>query len=387
MILEFAVSGYRSLREIVFCLGQLNLVTGPNGSGKSSVYRALGLVADAANGRLSQTLSSEGGLQSTLWAGPESISQAMRLGETPVEGGPRKKSVSLRVGIIQDEYSYTVDLGMPTPSKSAFAFDPVIKRECLWRGPSMRPRDLCVDRRNGFIRTRKSGGTWQNVDVAIEGRNSLLTEYVDPMNAPELVMLREAIRSWRFYDHFRTDRSAPARQIQVGTFTPALSSDGSDLASALQTIREIGDDAALQAAIADAFPGSQLVIANHDSRLEVQLEQEGMLRPLRAAELSDGTLRFLLLAAALLSPRPPECMVLNEPETSLHPDLLPALGRLIAHYAKHQQVIVVTHAPALVNSLIELDQCVHFHLEKSFGATELVGVDSFDLPRWKWPAR
>jgi predicted ATPase len=60
------------------------------------------------------------------------------------------------------------------------------------------------------------------------------------------------------------------------------------------------------------------------------LRQHGLLRPLSASELSDGTLRFLLWTAALLTPRPPELMVLNEPETSLHPDFLPALARLIA---------------------------------------------------------
>ena len=56
------------------------------------------------------------------------------------------------------------------------------------------------------------------------------------------------------------------------------------------------------------------------------MQQHGLLRPLKAAELSDGTLRYLLWIAALLTPRPPGLLVLNEPETSLHPDLLPALA-------------------------------------------------------------
>ena len=112
-----------------------------------------------------------------------------------------------------------------------------------------------------------------------------------------------------------------------------------------------------------------------------------MLRPLRAAELSDGTLRFLFLAAALLTPQPPELMVLNEPETSLHPDLLPALGRLIIEYSRQNQILVVTHALPLIESLAAHDQCEHFQLEKMFGATKLVGVDEFDLPYWEWPKR
>ena len=71
------------------------------------------------------------------------------------------------------------------------------------------------------------------------------------------------------------------------------------------------------------------MLEGDDGRYELQLQQHGLLRPLSAAELSDGTLRYLLWRAALLTPRPPELMVLNEPETSLHPDLLPALARLI----------------------------------------------------------
>jgi len=199
--------------------------------------------------------------------------------------------------------------------------------------------------------------------------------------------LREQIRSWRFYDHFRTDVDAPARLPQIGTHTPILSNDGSDLAAALQTIREIGDAAALDAAIADAFPGSQVSVANIEARFEVVIEQRGLLRPLKAAELSDGTIRYLLWVAALLTPRPPELLVLNEPETSLHPDLLPALGRLIASAAERSQVFVVTHAPNLITTLEQRKDCNVIRLEKEFGETKIVDSDELDAPAWRWPAR
>ena len=149
-----------------------------------------------------------------------------------------------------------------------------------------------------------------------------------------------------------------------------------------------GYDIKLVEAIQDAFPGSRLEIqTSGDARFELFLYQDGMLRPLRGAELSDGTLRFLFLAAALLTPEPPELMVLNEPETSLHPDLLPALGRLIIEYSKHNQIFVVSHALSLIDTLVTHDQCEHFQLEKMFGATKLQGVNEFDLPHWEWPKR
>ena len=166
-----------------------------------------------------------------------------------------------------------------------------------------------------------------------------------------------------------------------------LAGDGGDLASALQTIREIGDVSALNAAIDNAFPGSRLHIETTPGKFEVMLEQPAMLRPLHSRELSDGTLRYLLLMAALLTPRPPGLMVVNEPETSLHPDLLPALANLLLHYGNQHQLIVVTHSPVILEGLRDHPQCVHCRLERAFGETEIIGVDPFDVPRWKWPSR
>ncbi|WP_254716426.1 AAA family ATPase [Actinomadura sp. WMMB 499] len=120
-------------------------------------------------------------------------------------------------------------------------------------------------------------------------------------------------------------------------------------AAALQTIREIGDDAALDAAVDRAFPGSRIAITEHGGRFELALRQPGLLRPLSGAELSDGTLRYLLWTAALLTPRPPALLVLNEPETSLHPELLRPLAELIVTAAEHTQVVAVTHSRPLAS--------------------------------------
>jgi predicted ATPase len=213
-----------------------------------------------------------------------------------------------------------------------------------------------------------------------------MTHCADPRSTPEMLMLRETMRAWRFYDYFRTDAAAPARLPQIGTHTPVLSSDGTDLAAALQTIRQIGDTQALDAAITDAFPGSRVSVTLDTGWFEVEMHQHGLLRPLKAAELSDGTLRYLLWVAALLTPRPPGLLVLNEPETSLHPDLLPALGRLIVQTAERAQVLVVSHAPALVDALQQTPECHSITLEKQFGETRVAGDDP-ERPLWQWPVR
>lgn len=386
MIETLAVANYRSLRELIVPLGRLNLLTGPNASGKSNLYRALRLLAETAQGGVIAALAREGGLSSTLWAGRETVSRAMRSREMPVQGGPRKEPVNLRLGFAGAELSYAIDLGLPTPSSSAFANDPEIKRECIWAGPVLRPAALLVDRKGPLVRIRE-GRSWQVLTQNLPTFDSLLTQVADPVRAPEVLALREEIRSWRFYDQFRADAEAPAREPRLGTRTPVLSHDGRDLAAALQTIREIGNGPALDEAIDDAFPGARLSIRSDDGRFEAELQQEGLLRPLRAAELSDGTLRGLLWIAALLTPRPAALMVLNEPETSLHPDLLPALARLIRHAARETQVWVVSHAARLISALEEDPDCVSITLEKDLGETRIVGQRLLDQPPWHWPER
>jgi predicted ATPase len=387
MLTTLAISNYRSLRNLIVPLRQLNLVTGPNGSGKSSVYRALRLLAETAQGGVIPSLAREGGLQSTLWAGPETLGAAVKRGEHRIEGTVRKQRVNLRLGFAGDDFGYAIDLGLPSPSKSAFGLDPEIKTECVWAGPILRPATLLVERRAWVVRTRKSDGEWDTLSYQLASFDSMMSQFADPRNAPEMLMLREQIRSWRFYDHFRTDVDAPARLPQVGTHTPILSNDGSDLAAALQTIMEIGNPVVLDEAVADAFPGSSISVLNLEGRFEIAMHQHGLLRPLKAAELSDGTLRYIHWIAALLTPRPPGLLVLNEPETSLHPDLLPALGRLIASAAARSQVLVVTHAPKLIGVLEEDSECNSVRLEKEFGETRIVGTGKFDQPLWRWASR
>jgi predicted ATPase len=387
MLNVLAISGYRTLREFVVPLDRLNVVTGPNGSGKSNLYRALRLLAEIAQGRAIPSLAREGGLQSTLWAGPEKFSRSMLRGEAPVEGTTRKHPISLRLGFAGDEFSYAIDLGLPPPGRGAFGHDPEIKRECVWTGVRLRPSTTLVDRRGPLVRIRDEEGGWIVATQQLASFDSMMTHCADPRGTPEMLMLREEMRGWRFYDHFRTDAGAPARLPQIGTHTPILSHDGADLAAALQTIREIGDGSAVDRAVDDAFPGAQVRVQSDGGRFEVVMEQHGLLRPLSAAELSDGTLRYLLWIAALLTPRPPGLLILNEPETSLHPDLLPALGRLIAGAADRSQVIVVSHASVLIDALRPSRDCRSIVLEKVFGETRLADDDGELRPAWDWPAR
>ena len=121
------------------------------------------------------------------------------------------------------------------------------------------------------------------------------------------------------------------------------------------------------------------------SRFALLFKQQGLLRPLSGAELSDGTLRCLLWVVALLSPRPPSLMVLNEPENSLHPDLLPALARLIVRASANSQMWVISHSSPLIAALTDHPSCRLIPLQKEFGQTQVVGQGLLDEPPWHWP--
>ena len=386
MLKTLAVANYRSINKLVVPLDRLNLITGPNGSGKSNLYRALRLLAETAQGGVINALAREGGLDSTFWAGPESISRRMLSGEVAVEPIVRQGAKRLRLGFAAEDFSYAISLGLPEKTLSYFSLDPEIKKECIWAGHVFRPASLLVQRSGPMVRAR-DGRAWDVLAQHTPNYHSLFDQVGSLRGSPEVLLLRESIRGWRFYDHFRRDVDAPVRQPQLGTRTPVLHHDGRDLAAALQTIREIGDPEALQQAISDAFPGARLNIEPlQGGRFAIEFYQEGLLRPLSAAELSDGTLRYLLLVAALLTPRPPTMMVLNEPETSLHPDLLPALARLIIQVSQQCQVWVVSHASRLIAALQQDEGCNSIVLEKVMGQTQVVGQRVLDEPAWHWPS-
>ncbi len=365
-------------------MGSLTVVTGPNGSGKSSLYRAIRLLADVAQGRVIPALAQEGGLSSALWAGPETFSRAMKRGSEPVRGTVRRNPVSLRLGVSSEVQGYAIDLGLPPPvPPSRFDRDPEIKTESLWTGRTWRRAIAFAERHGPSVQFRDARGAWQEATQSLAPYDSMLTHCANSSEAIELLLFRESVRAWRFYDHFRTDAAAPARRRQVGTRTPALASDGADLAAAIATIMEVGADGELVEAVEDAFPGTTLGVSVNDGAFEIEVRQRGLLRPLRTAELSDGTLRYLLLIAALLTPRPPPLMVFNEPETSLHPDLILPLGRLLARAAERSQILVISHARELVFALADAD-AVLVQLQKELGETVMVEQDG---PAWAWPSR
>src|SRR5260370_24751582 len=103
---------------------------------------------------------------------------------------------------------------------------------------------MLVERRGQVVRVRRDDGEWEVVSSHLQPFESMMESIADPQRAAEVPSLRDQIRTWRFYDHFRTEADAPAPQLQNGTYTPVLASHGRHLAAAVPTIQEIGDAAA-----------------------------------------------------------------------------------------------------------------------------------------------
>jgi predicted ATPase len=353
-IRELCVRGYRSIQAVDLQLGPVNVLVGPNGCGKSNLYRCLYLLAAAVEGRLARTLAAEGGMPSALWAGER-----------------QKGAVRMKVAVTLDSLAYELNCGLPRPATTLFGLDPEVKEERVWFLQGA--KKVCLlERDNDHVRARDAEGQRVSFLSAVPPGESALSELREPERFPALYALRQEFSDWRFYHNFRTDVGSPLREPRVGVRTTTLSHDGDDLAAALQTILEIGDRDALAESLDQAFPGATLRIAAPDGRFSVSLKMREFQRAFDARELSDGTLRYLCLLAALLAPRPAALLALNEPESSIHPDLLEPLARLIAGAAKHSQLWVTTHSEALAGHIERHTGAAPTRLEKVGGATRLV---------------
>jgi len=336
MLRTIHFQGYRSLRDFRLKLGRVTLVTGENGVGKSNVYRALGLMRKMAEGRFAAAVADEGGLPSLLWAGELKRNETRRM----------------RWEISHDDFHMEMECGMipATPGDpSLFKTDPDIKLETLRHGGNQ--GRVMAKRKGPAVELRREDGKMETLPLPVHATESLLSEIRDGAHYPSVMAARETLLSWRFYHHFATDVRSPLRQISVGFWSPVLDGDGGNLAANLQTLRECQRAQELEELFEKAFPGCQWSAVDEMGKFQLRLLRPGLKRWLDASELSDGTLRFFCLCAALMTTKPPPLLILNEPEASLHPDLIPPLAELIARASTDSQILIVSHSKPLVEAI------------------------------------
>jgi predicted ATPase len=381
-ISEVAVSGYRSLRGIRFPVGQLTVFVGANGVGKTNLYRALQLLQAAAAGSLARELASEGGMQSALWAGkrpgnkPARMKLEVGLGTGSAgSNGQQSFDYAVELGVA---YSYEIEVGLRVPTAAAFPLEPQVKEERLIDRGGRRPQSV-LDRQGPRAKATDNDGKKQVIEPPLLPTETALGSLQDPGRFGDIDMVRRAMLDWRFYHDFRTDRLSSLRQPSLAVTTPTLSSDGSDLAAVFATLAHIRQDTTdLDRVIDDAFPGAQLVVPPPERNASFGLIMPDYpKRVFEPGELSDGTIRYLALAGALLGYRLPAFIALNEPENSLHPELLEPLARLILHAAKRTQIWVVTHSERLADAFAKDSEVVPRTVIKQDGATWIEGLKLF----------
>lgn len=370
---DIEITGYRSVRAIRFPLKRLTVLVGGNGVGKTNLYRALEMVRAAAIGDLTLALAREGGLASAMWAGPRRTSETPRL----------RFEVGLDTILPTDEEAaflprYAVEVGFgDSRYEAVFAEEPQIKAESLVL-PGRRSVIL-LDRKGPAAWYRDETGRMRQLDQPLLASETALSALRGTL--PELDAIRHLLAGWRFYHGFRTDRDSPLRRPSLAITAPMLDADGGNLGAVFATLKHIrGDTVDLDAAIDQAFPGARLDIPppGKDASFSM-IFPEVPRRPFGPQELSDGTLQFLALLGALLAYRPPPFIALNEPEASLHPDLLPALARAIARAAERTQVWVVTHSQILAEAITAETGMLPRNVIRRDGATWLEGLSDIGI--------
>ncbi len=360
MINRIRINNFRSVRAIELELGPLNIVFGPNGCGKSNIYKAIHLLTASASGQFSSYVSEEGGLENIMWSGKQA----------PTDRHPRR----LQIACLTDEFEYELQVGFPEklPYPTQFMLDPIVKEENIWlSGFNRRPSSRVLQRKNQAAFLVDVNGEKSTFTDTIYENESIFGQLGEPHRFPEVSRVRETMRRWRFYHEFAIGRLSPLRQPTVGYRSPVLDSDGGNLAAAFQTIVEIGAEELLHEILGEAFPDCTFFCENDNSRFVMKMRREGIYRPLLAAEMSDGTLRFLCLAVALLSPRPPAFLAINEPENSLHRQMFPALARLIVEASRYSQIWLTSHSAELARLISARAECRLYELENSGGQTQI----------------
>lgn len=369
---DLHIEGYRSVRNLRLPVRRLTVLVGANGVGKTNIYRGLELVRAAATGDLAMSIAREGGLASVLWAGQRRVTEGPRL---CLEVG-LDMDVPERDAVFLPRYRVEIGFG-DSKYQAVFAEEPQIKSETLIL-PGHRKVTL-LERKGPAGWYRDDDGTRRQLDNSLLASETALAALRGTV--PELDTIRHLLANWRFYHGFRTDQDAPLRRPALAVTAPLLDSDGANLAAVFATLRHIrGDTVDLDAAIDAAFPGARLIVPQPEKVADFSLVFPDLPnRPFGAGELSDGTLQFLALLGALLSYRLPPLIALNEPEASLHPDLLPALARAIAKAAERTQVWVVTHSEILADAIADATGIVPRTAIRRDGGTSIEGLSDLGI--------
>lgn len=362
------VRNYRRLVEVDLQLAPLNVLIGANGVGKTSILEVLDLLAASADGRLQETLSEAGGLSSVV-SHPTTQSaendRDLTVGvEMPV-AAPQPiiyelnlRPTALGYTITTERLSQRQKIDIPEPFKFIDS-----------RGADIRYFDI---ERKELVRP-----TWQHQPL-----ETSLAQVPKMFQEPE--RFRQVLASSTLYHVLDVSSRAPVRLPQPMQPAALPGRDGEDLISCLYYLRESDRDrfeAVIDAARV-AFPTLERLDFPPAAAgsLTMAWKDRHYTKPLYPHQLSEGTLRFLWLATLLQSPQLPTITMIDEPEVSLHPQMLRLLAELMREASARTQLIVATHSDRFVRFL-NSSELVVMDLDEEGRAT-VTRASELDLAAW-----
>ena len=359
--LSLTVRGFRRLAEVELELRPLTVLIGANGVGKSSVLDALSILANSAQGNLNASVSEMSGL-AAMMTYDRTSEVGFGISMTVPSYEPLDYSLSLRpqgaAYLIDRETLLQKRQGYPHPFHHIDSNGTDIKYYEIEQGRLVRPN-------------------WEYNPL-----ESSLSQVPKLFRAPE--EFRRRLASSTFYHALNVEPRSPVRLPQAMRPAPLPGKNGEDLVSSLYYLREAEPDRfeAVEDSLKAAFPGFKRLdfppVAA--GTLAMTWRDSNFSKPLYMHQVSEGMLRFVWLATLLQSPGLTALTLLDEPEVSLHPELLSLLAGLLREAAQKTQIVVATHSDRLIRFL-KPDEVAVMDVAED-GTATLTWADKLNLEQW-----
>ncbi|MCH7811977.1 MAG: AAA family ATPase [Chloroflexi bacterium] len=379
-IQQLSVSGYRSLQKVSLELGPLSVFIGPNGSGKTNVLSTLELISATLRGQLLDTVLRQGGMSQIVWGREErSIDFSIRTDPVDPHLDRQENALSyhLRLTKVGETGTYQISAESLT---SRYEYD---------KGLRSQPFKFAERTPSRVIMWSTEERGLRQVDQEPEllsGEESVIAQVRDAAQYPVAFAFRSFCSSWTFYRDFAVGPLSETRRAAITRPETRLLPDGSNLISVLHTLyttdRVFKSD--LDTALGSTFPDDYeelMFPPAEDGRVQMRWASRNFTAPLSALDLSDGTLRFMMLCAILIGPDPAPVVVIDEPELGLHPSMMATIADMMKEAAERTQIIVATHSPEFVNAFTDRPDCVVV-FSKHDGATSAQRLRLEELKHW-----
>jgi len=349
-ILRLDIKGFRSLKDLTWEPDDLNIIIGPNATGKSNLLRLLELISVSACGGLGRYIQKWGGMEPLVWDGcAEEIAFKVKTSPMDYWRDPEKESLT-----------YEVDMKrLGKTSSFNIAHELLGNFYQVEVGNRSEPFKL-IERRylKGVVFDENEKELVAPAESLAE-EETLLSMASSPFSHNRHIPpFRAELAAWCVYHDLHVNADAPIRQPVVARPEKRVVADGQNLISVLHTLytgdREFKDNinSAMRAAFGEDF--DELVFPPAaDQRIQLRVRWKSLRREQSASDLSDGTLRFLLLLAVLASPTPAPVIAIDEPETGLHPSMLPIVAEYAVDACQRAQIIFTTHSPQFLDAFHE----------------------------------